>query len=91
VKFSLVGIYDNYGSVELNKSVVTFICSLRNSDMNLHDWRFDRLMEQSDIIFHEMNLLQILKGLEEAKNWRQAHSVVKWVYSQKGYFHRKSR
>lgn len=48
-------------------------------------------MKQSDIIFHEMNLLKILEGLEEAKNWRQAHSVVKWVYSQKGYFHRKSR
>lgn len=48
-------------------------------------------MKQSEIMFHEMNLLKVLAGLEHAKNWRQALSVVKWVYSQKAYLQRKSR
>ncbi|XP_078155202.1 tetratricopeptide repeat (TPR)-like superfamily protein [Carex rostrata] len=73
------------------QKIKLIVKSLAGSDMDLHDWRFVRLMKQSEIMFHEMNLLKVLAGLEHAKNWRQGLSVVKWVYSQKAYFQRKSR
>lgn len=49
------------------------------------------MMKRADIIYSEDNLLRILDGLEARGNWRQALSIIEWVYNENSYRHRKSR
>jgi hypothetical protein len=49
------------------------------------------VMKRADIIYSEDNLLRILDGLEARGNWRQALSIIEWVYNENSYRHRKSR
>ncbi|XP_038977777.1 pentatricopeptide repeat-containing protein At5g67570, chloroplastic-like isoform X1 [Phoenix dactylifera] len=73
------------------EKIQLLIKRLSSTDLNLHDWKFSRLMKQSGLFFTEMHLLKILEGLGALGNWSQALSVVEWVHNQKRYKHRKSR
>lgn len=73
------------------EKIQLLIKRLSGTDLDMHDWKFSRLMKQSGLFFTEMYLLKILEGLGTLGTWRQALSVVEWVYNQKDYKHRKSR
>ncbi|XP_057529009.1 pentatricopeptide repeat-containing protein At5g67570, chloroplastic [Amaranthus tricolor] len=55
------------------------------------DWKFTRMMKQSELKFTEFQLLKILGGLGDQGCWKQAMEVVEWVYSRKEHRHYKSR
>lgn len=57
----------------------------------MRDWKLSRMMKQSGLQFTEGQLLKILNGLGATKCWKQALSVVEWVYNDKGNIHCKSR
>ncbi|XP_020574510.1 pentatricopeptide repeat-containing protein At5g67570, chloroplastic isoform X1 [Phalaenopsis equestris] len=64
---------------------------LSSTNLSIQDWKFSRLMKYSGLLFSEMCMLEILEELGALKNWKQALSVVKWVYNQQEYKNRKSR
>nr|CAD1837809.1 unnamed protein product [Ananas comosus var. bracteatus] len=64
---------------------------LSETDLDLRDWKFPRLMRQSGLLFIEMYVLKIIARLGTLGSWRQALSVVEWIYNEKDYKHRKSR
>ncbi|XP_072973220.1 pentatricopeptide repeat-containing protein At5g67570, chloroplastic [Typha angustifolia] len=74
-----------------DEKIELLVRRLSDSDLSSHDWKFPRLMKQSGLLFTEMYLLKIVEGLGALGNWRQALSVVEWVYKEKEYEHRKSR
>ncbi|KAL2928126.1 hypothetical protein RDABS01_033554 [Bienertia sinuspersici] len=55
------------------------------------DWKFTRMMKQSQLPFTENQLLRILGGLGDKGCWKQAMEVVDWVYSRKEHRHYKRR
>lgn len=57
----------------------------------MKNWKFSRMMKQSELQFTEDQLLKIVGGLGDKGQWRHALSVVKWVYSSKEHRHFKSR
>ncbi|XP_057966184.1 pentatricopeptide repeat-containing protein At5g67570, chloroplastic isoform X2 [Malania oleifera] len=64
---------------------------LSRTDLNMKDWKFAKMMKQSGLQFTEAQLLNIVEGLGANGRWRQALSVVEWVYSSKDYRHYKSK
>ncbi|KAK9109757.1 hypothetical protein Sjap_017817 [Stephania japonica] len=68
-----------------------YVVRLSDKDLSSRDWKFARLMKQSEIQFTERNLMKIVGDLGSLGSWRQAMSVVEWVYSRDEYKHRKSR
>ncbi|KAK9135270.1 hypothetical protein Syun_014600 [Stephania yunnanensis] len=73
-------------------SAIRFIVRrLSDKDTSSRDWKFARLMKQSEIQFTERNLMKIVGDLGALGSWRQAMSVVEWVYGRDEYKHRKSR
>ena len=67
------------------------LCRLSGADLSVKDWKFSRMMKKSELQFTEGQLLRIVEGLGERGQWRQALSVVEWVYSSKEHRHYKSR
>lgn len=59
--------------------------------ISMHDWKFSRLMKQSEIQFTERHLLRIVQELGARGHWRHALSVVEWVYNERDYKHYRSR
>ena len=57
----------------------------------MRDWKFSRMMIQSGLQFNEGQLLKILDALGAKGCWKQALSVVEWVYNLKSHSHSKSR
>lgn len=57
----------------------------------MKDWKFGRMMKQSGLQFTEAQLLRIVGRLGANGQWRNALSVVEWVYSDKEHKHYKSR
>ncbi|WOK92361.1 hypothetical protein Cni_G01052 [Canna indica] len=64
---------------------------LSNSNLSVRDWKFSRIMKQSDLLFTEMYMIKIVERLGILGNWSQTMSVVEWVYNENSYKHRKSR
>ncbi|PIA44162.1 hypothetical protein AQUCO_01700047v1 [Aquilegia coerulea] len=60
-------------------------------DLTMRDWKFSKLMKQSGLHFTERHLLKIIEGLGAVGSWRNALSVVEWVYNRDEYKHQKSR
>ncbi|OWM65685.1 pentatricopeptide repeat-containing protein At5g67570, chloroplastic isoform X1 [Punica granatum] len=72
--------------------VVKFLVTrLSASEIDKRDWKFSRMMKQSGLQFTEEQLLKILEGLGSEGRWKQAMSVVEWVYDDKQHRHWKSR
>ncbi|KAK1433147.1 hypothetical protein QVD17_10053 [Tagetes erecta] len=64
---------------------------LSGTELSMKNWKFSRMMKQSELQFTEDQLLKIVGGLGDKGQWRHALSVVKWVYSSKEHRHFKSR
>ncbi|KAL9992569.1 putative pentatricopeptide repeat-containing protein DG1 [Helianthus debilis subsp. tardiflorus] len=64
---------------------------LSGTELSMKNWKFSRMMKQSELQFTEDQLLKIVGGLGDKGQWRHALSVVKWVYSSKEHKHFKSR
>ncbi|KAI3726362.1 hypothetical protein L1987_66159 [Smallanthus sonchifolius] len=64
---------------------------LSGTEISMKNWKFSRMMKQSELQFTEDQLLKIVGGLGDKGQWRHALSVVKWVYNSKEHKHFKSR
>ncbi|XP_071733811.1 pentatricopeptide repeat-containing protein At5g67570, chloroplastic [Rutidosis leptorrhynchoides] len=64
---------------------------LSGTEASMKNWKFSRMMKQSELQFTEDQLLKIVGGLGDKGQWRHALSVVKWVYDSKQHKHFKSR
>ncbi|KAJ0040128.1 hypothetical protein Pint_27880 [Pistacia integerrima] len=78
--------------------IIIFICfgfvggvRLSEREMTVKNWKFVRIMKQSGLLFTEGQLLKIVQGLGDKGSWRQAMSVVEWVYGRKEIRDLKSR
>ncbi|GFY86639.1 tetratricopeptide repeat (TPR)-like superfamily protein [Actinidia rufa] len=72
------------------EAIQFLVDKLRGADLSVKDWKFSRMMKKSELQFTEGQLLRIVEGLGERGQWRQALSVVEWVYSSKEHKHYKS-
>lgn len=66
-------------------------CRLSAREITMRDWKFSRIMKQSELQFTESQLLNVLEGLGNKGQWKQALSVVEWVYNDKEHRRYKSR
>lgn len=57
----------------------------------MKDWKFGRMMKQSELLFTEVQLVKILQMLGDRGQWSHALSVVEWVYNSKDHKQYKSR
>ncbi|KAM7507202.1 hypothetical protein LguiA_017655 [Lonicera macranthoides] len=64
---------------------------LSDKELSIRDWKFVKVMKHSDLQFTEHQLLKIVQGLGDKGQWRNALSVVEWVYNTKEHMHFKSR
>ncbi|KAI7743117.1 hypothetical protein M8C21_020096 [Ambrosia artemisiifolia] len=73
------------------EAVKFLVDRLSGTELSMKNWKFSRMMKQSELQFTEDQLLKIVGGLGDKGQWRHALSVVKWVYSSKEHRHFKSR
>ncbi|XP_062004814.1 pentatricopeptide repeat-containing protein At5g67570, chloroplastic isoform X1 [Rosa rugosa] len=72
--------------------VIQFLVErLSGTEFAMRDWKLSRMMKQSGLEFTEGQVLKVLNGLGAKKCWKQALSVVEWVYKDRGNKHCKSR
>ncbi|KAL6963584.1 hypothetical protein U1Q18_034595 [Sarracenia purpurea var. burkii] len=72
--------------------VIRFLVDkLSGANLSTKDWKLSKMMKKSGLQFTEGQLLKIVEGLGDKGQWRQASSVVEWVYSSKEHRHYKSR
>ncbi|XP_038881786.1 pentatricopeptide repeat-containing protein At5g67570, chloroplastic isoform X2 [Benincasa hispida] len=72
--------------------VIRFLVDrLSSRPISMRDWKFSRMMIRSGLQFNEGQLLKILDALGAKGCWKQALSVVEWVYNLKSHSHSKSR
>ncbi|XP_022843783.1 pentatricopeptide repeat-containing protein At5g67570, chloroplastic [Olea europaea var. sylvestris] len=64
---------------------------LSGTELSVRDWKFSRMMRQSELQFTEGQMLKIVAGLGSRGQWMHALSVVEWVYSSKEHRCYKSR
>nr|XP_027192449.1 pentatricopeptide repeat-containing protein At5g67570, chloroplastic isoform X2 [Cicer arietinum] len=64
---------------------------LCDREIGAKDWKFSRLMKLSGLPFTEGQLLTILEMLSAKRCWKQALSVIQWVYNSKDQRHNQSR
>ncbi|XP_076956828.1 pentatricopeptide repeat-containing protein At5g67570, chloroplastic-like [Bidens hawaiensis] len=74
-----------------NEAIKFLVDRLSGTELSMKNWKFSRMMKQSELQFTEDQLLKIVGGLGDKGQWRHALSVVKWVYSSKEHKHFKSR
>lgn len=67
------------------------IFRLSASELTVKNWKFVRMMRYSGLQFTEGQMLKIVEGLGKSGQWRDALSVVEWVYNSKEHRHFKSR
>ncbi|KAJ7952750.1 Pentatricopeptide repeat [Quillaja saponaria] len=72
--------------------VIRFLVDrLSAREITTRDWKFSRMMKLSGLPFTEGQLLKILEELRGKGSWKQALSVVEWVYNDKSHKNYKSR
>lgn len=64
---------------------------LSDTKLTVKDWKFGRMMKQSELLFTEVQLVKILGMLGDRGQWSHALSVVEWVYNSKDHKQYKSR
>ncbi|KAL7607437.1 hypothetical protein Lser_V15G19982 [Lactuca serriola] len=64
---------------------------LSGTEPSMKNWKFSKMMKQSELQFTEDQLLKIVGGLGDKGQWKHALSVVKYVYNSKEHKHFKSR
>ncbi|KAL9241620.1 hypothetical protein vseg_015711 [Gypsophila vaccaria] len=73
------------------QAVKLLVDRLTAREITMKDWKFTRMMKQSDLPFTENQMLKIVGGIGDRGCWRQAMEVVEWVYTRKEHRHYKSR
>ncbi|KAG5528425.1 hypothetical protein RHGRI_029189 [Rhododendron griersonianum] len=73
------------------ESIRFLVDKLSGTELSVKDWKLSRMMKKSELQFTEDQLLKIVEGLRVKGQWRNAMSVVEWVYSSKEHRHYKSR
>jgi len=58
---------------------------LCDKEIGAKDWKFSRLMKLSGLSFTEGQLMMIIEMLGVKRCWKQALSVVQWVYNSKDH------
>ncbi|XP_020235014.1 pentatricopeptide repeat-containing protein At5g67570, chloroplastic isoform X1 [Cajanus cajan] len=58
---------------------------LSDREITMRDWKFSRMMKLSGLPFTEVQLLRIVELLGVKRCWKQALSVVQWVYNYKDH------
>ncbi|KAG4930602.1 hypothetical protein AAZX31_17G155500 [Glycine max] len=58
---------------------------LSDKEITMKDWKFSRMMKMSGLPFTEGQLLRIVELLGFKRCWKQALSVVQWVYNYKDH------
>ncbi|KAE9614240.1 putative tetratricopeptide-like helical domain, pentacotripeptide-repeat region of PRORP [Lupinus albus] len=72
--------------------VIRFLVDrLSDREITTKDWKFSRIMKLSGLPFTEGQLLMILELLGAKGCWKQALSVVQWVYNHKDHMKYQSR
>ncbi|XP_054809240.1 pentatricopeptide repeat-containing protein At5g67570, chloroplastic [Prosopis cineraria] len=72
--------------------VIRFLVArLSAKEITGNDWKFARMMKLSGLQFTEGQLLKILEELSAKGSWKQALSVVNWVYKKNDNRNYKSR
>ncbi|KAI9074583.1 hypothetical protein K1719_043424 [Acacia pycnantha] len=72
--------------------VIRFLVNrLSAKEITIKDWKFARMMKLSGLQFTEGQLLEILEKLGAKGSWKQALSVVDWVYNRRDNRNHKSR
>ncbi|KAE9616047.1 hypothetical protein Lal_00017597 [Lupinus albus] len=72
--------------------VIRFLVDrLSDREITAKDWRFSKIMKLSGLPFTERQLLRILELLGAKGCWKQAISVVQWVYNYKDHRKYQSR
>ncbi|WJX95026.1 hypothetical protein P8452_76390 [Trifolium repens] len=78
--------YEKKTSKRSEVKVVRFLVDrLCDREIGAKDWKFSRCMKLSGLPFTEGQLLMILEMLGVRGCWKQALSVVQWVYSDKDH------
>ncbi|CAJ2635264.1 unnamed protein product [Trifolium pratense] len=78
--------YEKKTSKRSEVKVVRFLVDrLCDREIGAKDWKFSRCMKLSGLPFTEGQLLMILEMLSVRGCWKQALSVVQWVYSDKNH------
>ncbi|KAL4019961.1 hypothetical protein IC575_018724 [Cucumis melo] len=86
------GQYDAVKRRRGDGEVIRFLVDrLSSGPISMRDWKFSRMMIRSGLQFNEGQLLKILDALGAKGCWKQALSVVEWVYNLKSHSHSKSR
>ncbi|KAK7386359.1 hypothetical protein VNO78_26544 [Psophocarpus tetragonolobus] len=66
--------------------VIMFLVDrLSDREITMKDWKFSRMMKLSGLPFTEEQLLRIVELLGFKRCWKQALSVVQWVYNYKDH------
>ena len=81
---------DDY-EVSITQDSNVTIFRLSSGPISMRDWKFSRMMIRAGLQFNEGQLLKILDALGAKGCWKQALSVVEWVYNLKSHSHSKSR
>ncbi|KAK7250913.1 hypothetical protein RIF29_33688 [Crotalaria pallida] len=72
--------------------VIRFLVDrLSDREITTRDWKFSRIMKLSGLPYTEGQLLRILELLGAKGCWKQALSVVQWVYNYKDHKKNQSR
>ncbi|CAJ1943017.1 unnamed protein product [Sphenostylis stenocarpa] len=67
-------------------AVIKFLVDrLSDRDITMRDWKFSRMMKLSGLPFTEGQMLRIVELLGFKRCWKQALSVVQWVYKYKDH------
>lgn len=69
----------------LSYAFFSFGCRLSDKEITMKDWKFSRMMKMSGLPFTEGQLLRIVELLGFKRCWKQALSVVQWVYNYKDH------
>lgn len=73
------------------EAIRLFVDRLSERELSLKDWKFTKIMRHSGLQYTEKQMLKILDGLGSRGQWKQALSVVEWVYNSKENRQWKSR
>lgn len=64
---------------------------MSETELGVKDYKFSKLMKHSGLQYTEEQMLRLVQGLGEKGQWKNALSVVHWVYTSKEHRRSKSR
>ncbi|XP_051126933.1 pentatricopeptide repeat-containing protein At5g67570, chloroplastic isoform X2 [Andrographis paniculata] len=74
-----------------SEAIKLLVDRLSAAELTARNWKFVRMMRYSGLQYTEWQMLNIVQSLGSRGRWRDALSVVDWVYSSKEHKYYKSR